>query len=448
MKRRRRTGKRSSGRDSNLAGEPFLGERLPPVLRCLRIPMKSIRSSFLGGLAAVLLALPGVVGAQTLYSHGDPSADEQYMLELLNRARANPAAEGSRLGQLDFGGYAARPPLAFNANLNSSARSHNDDMTAAHYFSHTGSDGSTSDDRIRATGYVPGADGENIAYGFPTALATFNALMIDTGIANLGHRRNFLEFDAAGNFFREIGIAAVNGGNTTQDFGYRPGVTLVCGVAYRDGNHDGFYTQGEGLGGIRVTSPASSQYTVTSASGGYALPMDLLPDAAATQTTVTFTLTDGTLESFVVALQPSVNVPGRIDGGRFDNAKIDLVVNGRPAFFSGETALGSGVYFLRFHEGNSFGYYSFLADPHFICHFDLGYEYVFDAADGKSGVYLYDFKSGGFFYTSPSFAFPYLYDFKLNTILYYYPDPGNSDHYNTNGIRYFYRFDDGQIISK
>ncbi len=120
-----------------------------------------------------------------------------------------------------------------------------------------------------------------------------------------------------------------------------------------------------------------------------------------------------------------------------------------PPFFAGEAALANGVYYLQFvGSGNPFGYYSYLADAHYIYHFDLGYEYVFDAADGRGGVYLYDFKSGGFFYTSPTFPFPYLYDFSLNSVVYYYPDPANAGRYNTNGTRYFYVFGTGQIISK
>ena len=119
-----------------------------------------------------------------------------------------------------------------------------------------------------------------------------------------------------------------------------------------------------------------------------------------------------------------------------------------PAFFTGETALSNGVYYLAFSNGNYFGYYSFLTDPAYIYHFDLGFEYVFDAADGKSGVYFYDFASSTFFYTSPVFPFPYLYDFTLNSVLYYYPDPSNAGHYNTDGVRYFYDFNTGTIISK
>lgn len=118
------------------------------------------------------------------------------------------------------------------------------------------------------------------------------------------------------------------------------------------------------------------------------------------------------------------------------------------SFFSGETALSNGVYYLSFPNGQYFGYYSYLTDPHYIYHFDLGYEYIFDAADGKGGVYFYDFKSSTFFYTSPVFPFPYLYDFTLNTVLYYYPDPSNAGHYNTNGYRFFYRFDNGRIFTK
>ncbi len=121
---------------------------------------------------------------------------------------------------------------------------------------------------------------------------------------------------------------------------------------------------------------------------------------------------------------------------------------GHLSFFTGAAALSDGVDYLAFASGDYFGYYTFLSDPNYIYHFDLGYEYVFDAADGKSGVYLYDFKSGSFFYTSPTFPFPYLYDFTLNTVLYYFPDPSNAGHYNTDGVRYFYDFATGKVISK
>ena len=127
---------------------------------------------------------------------------------------------------------------------------------------------------------------------------------------------------------------------------------------------------------------------------------------------------------------------------------IHLVLSGKPQFFNGEEALGNGVYSLSFDPGSNatgFGEYAYLADPHYLFHFDLGFEYVFDAP--PDGVYLYDFASNTFFYTSVSFAFPYLYDFSLNTVLYYYPDPNNAGHY-TSSPRYFYDFATGQVITK
>jgi Metallo-peptidase family M12B Reprolysin-like len=133
----------------------------------------------------------------------------------------------------------------------------------------------------------------------------------------------------------------------------------------------------------------------------------------------------------------------------FDISDSDFTITGpttHPPFFTGEIALQNGVYYLRFPNGTPFGYYTYLTDPRWIYHFDMGYEYWFDANDGRSGIYFYDNTSTHFFYTSPSFPFPYLYDFTLNTVLYYYPDTNNPGHYTTNP-RYFYNFATGQIIT-
>ena len=114
-------------------------------------------------------------------------------------------------------------------------------------------------------------------------------------------------------------------------------------------------------------------------------------------------------------------------------------------FFNGAAALSDGFFYLQFPDGNLFGYYNFNFTP-YLYHSDLGFEYPLDAADGSGGIYLYDFKSDTFFYTSSS-LFPYLYDFTLNSFLYYYPDTKNAGHYTTNP-RYFYNFAAKKIITK
>ena len=107
------------------------------------------------------------------------------------------------------------------------------------------------------------------------------------------------------------------------------------------------------------------------------------------------------------------------------------------AFFNGEVSLGSNVYFLQLAASGN----------HYIYHFDLGYEYHYDANDGQGGVYFYDFASDSFFYTSRTFSFPYLYDFKLNAVLYYFPNTQQPGRY-TSGPRYFYNFATSSVITK
>ncbi|MDB5071025.1 MAG: hypothetical protein JWM87_2136 [Candidatus Eremiobacteraeota bacterium] len=117
-----------------------------------------------------------------------------------------------------------------------------------------------------------------------------------------------------------------------------------------------------------------------------------------------------------------------------------------PSFFNGEVALSNGVYYLQLPNGNIFGYYSYLPDSNFIYHFDLGYEYLIDANDGRGGMYMYDFASGHWWYTGAQYPFPYLYDFTLNAFLYYYPDTAKPQHYTT-APRFFYNFTTSQIVT-
>ena len=116
------------------------------------------------------------------------------------------------------------------------------------------------------------------------------------------------------------------------------------------------------------------------------------------------------------------------------------------SFFAGEAALGNGAYYLSLPNGNPFGYYSYMTDSNYIFHFDAGYEYVIDANDGNGGVYLYDFASGDWWYTGRSYPFPYVYDFKLSALLYYYPDNNQPGRYDASP-RWFYNFTASKIIA-
>ena len=148
-------------------------------------------------------------------------------------------------------------------------------------------------------------------------------------------------------------------------------------------------------------------------------------------------------------LPPAGYVYSALSSGSSAIHVLAILTPGPPStFFLGEAPLKDGVYYLAFSTGNYFGYYAFLSNPNYIYHFDMGYEEAFAADDGKAVGYRYECKSTGFFYTAPSFPFPYLYDFTLKTVLYYYPDPNNPGHYNTDGTRYFYDFSTGQTITK
>ena len=102
-----------------------------------------------------------------------PSAYEQYFLELVNRARLDPVGEAARQGiGLNDGlaagtiSTAAKQPLAFSPLLIDAADAHSAWMLATDTFSHTGANGSSPGYRMKAAGYSFTGSwswGENIA---------------------------------------------------------------------------------------------------------------------------------------------------------------------------------------------------------------------------------------------------------------------------------------------
>jgi hypothetical protein len=113
-----------------------------------------------------------------------------------------------------------------------------------------------------------------------------------------------------------------------------------------------------------------------------------------------------------------------------------------PAFFAGEVYLSGIVYYLQFPNTNLFGYYEYLSSS-ILYHFDMGYEAFIPSTGGQ--IYFYDFASGHWWYTSPG-LFPSLYDFTLNTWIYYFPSTTVTGHYTTSP-RYFSNLVTGNIFT-
>jgi uncharacterized protein YkwD len=282
----------------------------------------------------ILLVAAGAVSqavAQTQYSIGSPTNEQQYMLELINRARANGAAEAARLqgsGSPPFsGGLQEGPPtigneawtinntnqpLSWNTQLFNCAQGHATNLNNNDQFFLGGSPhtfgGMTPQQRIAASGYpdgfqtqytgpttqsgfVPGPENiatlENVGGGSFTGanliagvLKAHNDLFTDTSVAGRGHRSSTMLA-----FWREIGIGISAGtdngqGNTwnslyiVQNFGTQTSNTpFITGVVYQDTNGNGFYDPGEGIAGVRVDVAGSNFFAISSSSGGYSVPV-------------------------------------------------------------------------------------------------------------------------------------------------------------------------------
>jgi serralysin len=243
-----------------------------------------------------------------------PNAEDQYLIELMNRARANPTGEAARFNidlneGLPAGTISATPkqPLAFNPNLQDAAQAQSDwnfANTTLFTFSHSGPGGNMPDDRAKdsgyalPTGYYTREDAGINLYG---SLGSLTDLMtneeqlyfVDTTNEDggRGHRVQMM-LDQ----MKEVGSGMTTGSynytdpktqvtttyqgfETVVDFGFHDTVPYLTGVAYNDNViQDNFYTPGEGLGGVNVmavrTSDGKTFSTQTWASGGYTLALE------------------------------------------------------------------------------------------------------------------------------------------------------------------------------
>ena len=245
----------------------------------------------------------------------DPTAEQQYWLELTNRFRADPQGELSKLVNFSspgvwapvksndpyvvnalnyfgtdaatlaaqFATLTAAPALAWNNNLNVSATNYSDLMVSLDQQAHT-LDGLSIPQRVLAGGYGPNwlKAGENLFAATQTLIHGHSGMVIDwgdedgngsapfgTGIQNpAGHRIALLDRQ-----FKEMGIGfqstLIPGGNlnatgpyvVTQHLGSRYRLdsgtyysdAILTGSVYQDTiAADAFYTPGEGLAGVAV----------------------------------------------------------------------------------------------------------------------------------------------------------------------------------------------------
>lgn len=285
---------------------------------------REVRLQFFATVVLLGAGFAAKATGQTQYSIGYPSPEQQYMLELINRARSDGGLEATRVG---LSGLQEGPPsingqtftiantaqpLSWSPLLANCAQNHakflndNDQFftgTSPHTFG-----GLTPEQRINAAGYpmnlgaeyngpttasgfFPGpenvAENETIGSGAFTGAALINAIMFqhnvlftDQTVPGRGHRMTTML-----TYWREAGIG-INAGKdngqgntwdslyTVQNFGRQTNSTpFITGVVFQDTNGNGFYDPGEGIGGIRVDVTGNNFFAVTAPSGGYSVPI-------------------------------------------------------------------------------------------------------------------------------------------------------------------------------
>ncbi len=240
----------------------------------------------------------------------NPNALEQYMLELTNRMRMNPAAEYDILVNSPNSDIQAalnhfnvdlnvlksqwdelKPvqPLAWSNQLHDSAIAQTQLMIANDEQSHNFSNQPSLAERISNTGYQYTTFGENIYAFGRSVLESHAAFAIDwgsdiNGIQNPPGHRNFI----MSNNFREVGIGILPEDNfstqvgplvITQDFANSQQLenstdSWLLGTTFLDIDDDNFYSIGEGLADVTVnivgiSNPSFQRKLNTLTAGGY-----------------------------------------------------------------------------------------------------------------------------------------------------------------------------------
>lgn len=390
------------------------------------------------GLAVLVLGASNAL-AQTLYSIGDPTDEEQLFVELVNRAREDAVAEAERLAASDdefilsaiaqFGVdldlmieqftndlERSLPPLAINSRLQDMAYLHSLDQFENVFQSHTSSNGDSIGDRATNVGYDWNLVAEN-TYSYSFSVEYGHAgFQIDWGDGEggmqtpPGHRLNIHNAE-----YREIGVGVVEGYNesstdevgpmvVTQNFGRQfDDVPLLTGVVFDDTDGDGFYDLGEGVGGVEIRVAGNDYYAETANSGGYTIPLSAAQDG----TYNVIVVGDGFSTETTVTVQNLENVKLDIIPSSLTQEEISEFVEG---LFPNAVFVSEG---WAFDEG--FGLFFTESEP-WLYHATMGWVYA-QSAGSAAGVYLYS-ENLGWLWTA-SDTFPYLYHVESGSWLAY-----------------------------
>ena len=257
------------------------------------------------------LRFDSLEGRQMLSSVGaGPTDQQQYVLQLINEARTNPAEAAQQVSNnitpevsatLQYYGVnlqsalqtissaTPQPPVAWNADLANAAQGQSQYMADNQIQSHTGANGSTPQQRITAAGYTNISSSAENAYAYSTSPEeAMQAFLIDWGVPSDGHRINIQQPGVAPqNAYTDagVGIVQTNPNNPafgpmviTQDFAKSTNSQpQLVGAAYNDTSATGFYQPGEGQGGVQIDAVNLQTGQVLSTqtwdSGGYELAL-------------------------------------------------------------------------------------------------------------------------------------------------------------------------------
>ncbi|NNE88255.1 MAG: hypothetical protein HKN27_09285 [Silicimonas sp.] len=227
-------------------------------------------------------SMPDLADSAYNIGWGGLSPEEQLIVELINRARMDPAFEVDRLSEPLAAGISSAPveALAVVPTLSHAARDHSQDMDDREFFDHTDPDGGLPWDRAQEAGHANGYVGENIGL-------IWGATVTDPQARAEAHHHNLWDSDGhqanlmSGNW-SEIGVGydygdhSGSGGATfvTELFG-DTGQSYLTGVVIEDEDGDEFYDIGEGQGDVRITAfnDEGAYATSTWDAGGYSLAL-------------------------------------------------------------------------------------------------------------------------------------------------------------------------------